>query len=231
MTFALQDAKLWDHIMGSARRPPELKETSDDDEDRKERIYQRWEKIRDFDLDVRKTAAKISRMCTDTVQKEFLAVKTSVEWDPKELWDWLKRRYTLQNFASKWSALDKLHGIRHSECKNVTEYMSRIKDASAEIEDLKISISEAVVIHALNNLDSHFRPYLAILSHDAREKEKLPTLSELTKTLEDEQMRLSNENRGTANYARSSKSKKAKPSERGSKKGGMDKRSDDEGEN
>ena len=87
--------------------------------------------------------------------------------------------------------------------------MSRIKDASAEIEDLEISISEAVVIHTLNNLDSHFYIYLAILSHDAREKEKLPTLSELTKTLEDEQMRLSNENRGTANYARSSKSKKA----------------------
>ncbi len=53
--------------MGSARRPSELKKTSDDDEDRKERVYLWWEKIRDFDLDVRKTAAKISRMCTDTV--------------------------------------------------------------------------------------------------------------------------------------------------------------------
>ena len=52
MIFALQDAKLWDLIMGSARRPSELKETSDNDEDRKERIYQRWEKIRDFDLDI-----------------------------------------------------------------------------------------------------------------------------------------------------------------------------------
>ena len=91
--------------------------------------------------------------------------------------------------------------------------MSCIKDASAEIEDLKISISEAVVIHALNNLDSHFRPYLAILSQDAREKEKLPILSKLTKALEDEQMRLSNENKGTANYTRSSKPKKDKPSE------------------
>ena len=34
--------------------------------------------------------------------------------------------------------------------------MSRIKDASAEMDDLKISISEAVVIYALNNLDPHF---------------------------------------------------------------------------
>ncbi len=45
--------------MGSARRPPELKETKDDDEDKKKRIYPWWEKIRDFDLNVRKTAAKI----------------------------------------------------------------------------------------------------------------------------------------------------------------------------
>ncbi len=79
ITFALHDTKLLNSIMGSARRPPELKKTKDDDEDRKERIHQRWEKIRDLDLDVRKTAAKISRMCIDTVQKEFLAVKTSTE--------------------------------------------------------------------------------------------------------------------------------------------------------
>ncbi len=229
MNFALQDAKLCDHIIGSARRPPELKETSDDNEDKKERIYQRWEKIWDFDLDVRKTAAKISKMCTDTLQKEFLAVKTSTEWNPKKLWDWLKKRYILQNFTSKWNALDKLHAIRQSECKIVTEYMNCIKDTSVEIDNLKISISEAVVIHALNNLDSHFRPYLAILSHDAQEKEKLSTLSELTRTLGDEQMRLSNENSGTANYARSSKPKKTKLSEQGKKKG-TKKGSDNEGE-
>ena len=34
--------------------------------------------------------------------------------------------------------------------------MSLIKDESAEIDDLKISISEAVVIHILNNLDLHY---------------------------------------------------------------------------
>lgn len=197
MTLALQDTKFWHHITGFATRPPKLAETSDDDnddddDDREERIYQRWQLIQDFDQDVREAATKISRMCTDTVQNEFLAIKPSNEWDPKELWDWLKKRYTLQDFASKWNALEKLHAIRHSQCKNVTEYMSRIKAVAAEIGDLKITISEAVVIHALSNLDSNHSPYLsAILRHDAREKGKLPTLSELTKALEDdEQMRL-----------------------------------------
>lgn len=198
MALALQDTKFWDHITGFARRPPELKETSDDDDDRKERIYQRWQLIQNFDQNLRKTATKVSKMCTNTVQKEFLAIKPSNEWDPKELWDWLKQRYTIQGFASKWNALEKLHAIRHSQCKNVTEYMSRIIDVSAEIGDLKISISEAVVIHALSKLDSNFRPYLAILHHDAREKGKLPTLSELTKALEDEELRLSNGKRRTS---------------------------------
>ena len=34
MTFALQEAKLWERISGTAMRPPELKSNADDDEDR-----------------------------------------------------------------------------------------------------------------------------------------------------------------------------------------------------
>ncbi len=74
------------------------------------------------------------------------------------------------------------------------------------------------IIYTFNNLDSHFRPYLAILSHHTWEKEKLSTLSKLTKALEDEQLRLSNKNRRIANYACSSKTKKAKPSEQREKR-------------
>ncbi len=59
MTFALQKAKLWEYISGPAIRPPELKSKADDDEDRQERIWQRSEKIRDFDQNVQKATAKI----------------------------------------------------------------------------------------------------------------------------------------------------------------------------
>ena len=168
-------------------------------------------------------------MCTDTVQKEFLAVKNSTKWNSKNLWNWLKKCYIFQNFASKWNALNKLHAIKHSECKNVSKYMNQIKDIAAKIEGLKISISEAIVIYALNNLDSHFRPFLAIFSHDAQQKQALPILSKLIKTLEDEQMRFSNENKNSANYACNSKSKKAKPSKEGGKEQ-IEKGSDNEGE-
>ena len=66
-------------------------------------------------------------------------------------------------------------------------------------------MDEAIIIHTLNSLDDHFKLYLAILSHDAREKENLPTLETLSKALEDEELRLANQDRATANYARKEK--------------------------
>lgn len=45
--------------------------------------------------------------------------------------------------------------------------MSHIKNTSTQINNLKISISKTVVIYALNNFDSYFQPYFAILSFDA----------------------------------------------------------------
>lgn len=109
--------------------------------------------------------------------------------------------------------LDKLHTIQYSECKDITKYISWINNAIAKIKDLKITISEAAIIHAFNNFDLHFQFYLAILSHNAWEKKKLLTLSDITKTLEDKQLRHSNKNRKTANYIHSSKLKKAKLNE------------------
>ncbi len=85
--------------------------------------------------------------------------------------------------------------------------MSQIKDPRSKIEDLKILIDDAIVIHALNNLDSQFRPYLTILNHEARQKAQLPTLSELTKSLEDEELLLKNESTASINFAKKAKSK------------------------
>ncbi len=66
-----------------------------------EKIFVREEKICEFEDNARKAVAKIGKMCTDTVQKEFFLVKASKEWMPKDLWKHLKAWYTLQNWASK----------------------------------------------------------------------------------------------------------------------------------
>lgn len=87
--------------------------------------------------------------------------------------------------------------------------MSQIKDAQSEIEDLKISMNNLILIYALNNFDFQFRPYLTILNHKARQKARLPTLSKLTMNLEDEKLGLKNESNNSANFAKMAKSKLA----------------------
>lgn len=70
---------------------------ADDTEEKMEQIYQCSLKIKDFDDDSRQTIAKIGRMCTETVQKEFLSLKDLAAWNPTVLWEHLKTQYTLQN--------------------------------------------------------------------------------------------------------------------------------------
>ena len=60
-------------------RPPTLKPQTDNDEERQEQIWQRSEKIKDFDQDVQNATAKISKMCSSTIQKEFLLLHKSTK--------------------------------------------------------------------------------------------------------------------------------------------------------
>ena len=66
-------------------------------------------------------------------------------------------------------------------------------------------MDEAITIHTLNSLDTQFMSYLAILSHESREKAELPTLEVLAKALEDEELRLANQDKATANYMQKGK--------------------------
>ena len=77
MSFPLEEARLWRHVEGTAVSPPPLKAKEDDSEDRMEKIFAREEKIYEFQDIARKAVAKIGKICTDTVQKEFLSVKAS----------------------------------------------------------------------------------------------------------------------------------------------------------
>ena len=89
--------------------------------------------------------------------------------------------------------------------------MTKIRDVRSEIEDLEITMDEAITIQVLNSLDSSFEQFLGILSHEAREKEKLPTLESLAKSLEDEELRMKNQDKATTNYANRFSRKKDKP--------------------
>ena len=70
--------------------------------------------------------------------------------------------------------------------------MTKIRNVKSEIENLEIIIDEAITIQVLNFLDSSFARFFCILSHEAREKEKLPSFESLAKSLEDKELRTKN---------------------------------------
>ena len=146
MSFALEEAKLWDHVFGTAISPLVLQLNPDNSEEQAERVYQQFLKVKEFSDDACRTVAKIGRMCTKTVQKELLALNSLTIWTPKKLWDHLQTQYTFQNWASKWNSLGKLHSIHQQDCKNVAEFISKIRDVTSEINDLNITIEEAIII-------------------------------------------------------------------------------------
>lgn len=94
----------------------------------------------------------------------------------------------MQNWALKWNTLGKLHEIWHSNRKNIQEFITKIRDVKSKIEDLKITMDKAITIQVFNSLDSFFAQVLDIPSHKAREKNKLPALENLAKSLEDEEL-------------------------------------------
>ena len=92
--------------------------------------------------------------------------------------------------------------------------MTKICDMKYEIEDLGITMDEAITIQVLNSFDSFFAQFFGILSHKARQKQKLPTLESLAKSLEDEELRMKIQGKATTNYAKWLTNKKRKLSTR-----------------
>ena len=90
--------------------------------------------------------------------------------------------------------------------------MTKIRHVTSEIEDLEITMDEAITIQVLNSVNSFLAQFYGILSHEAREKEKLSTLESLAKSLEDEELWMKNQNKVLANYAKWFTKKKKKPS-------------------
>ncbi len=149
---------------------PLLEAQKDKSDDQMKKIYDREKEICKFQHNTRKVVVKIGKMCTDTIKKEFLSVKDSKNWIPKDFWEHMKIWYKLQNWASKWNTFEKLHKKWHEDCKNIQEFMTKIQVVKSKMKELEIIIDEAITIHIFNYLDSSFAQFLGILSYEARKK-------------------------------------------------------------
>ncbi len=105
------------------------------------------------------------------IQQEFQAVKT--DWLAHDLWEWLKKRYTLQNTASKWATITSIDELTYATCKNMAEYRSKYYALKASIKEQSITIEGALKTRMLNNLASAFKTYLTIVNDRMQKDEKL----------------------------------------------------------
>lgn len=223
MAFALQEAELWSYVTGARKMPRELPypanksqggailgETEEQLEKRDQRDLERLE----FEEKQRRVVGKIGKMCMDDVQQEFLSMKDLAKgdtWNPKDLWEHLKARYTLKNWSAKWATFNRLDEIDYQKCKSIEEYGSLVRDIKAEINDISLSVEQVVVLKLLNGLGSSFSTYLTILNEQARRDDKFPSLDGLLKNLEDEESRMRQDPTATANVLKAKKSEEGKP--------------------
>ncbi len=72
--------------------------------------------------------------------------------------------------------------------------MTKVCEVKSGIEDLKITINEAITIYVQNFFDCFFTQFFGILSNKTKEKEKLLILESLAKSLENEKLQIKNQN-------------------------------------
>ena len=140
-------------------------------------------------------------MCLGHIQQEFQAVSTN--WTAHALWEWLKKRYTLQNTASKWSTIISVDERFYASCKNMAEYRSKYYSLKASISEQKITIEDALKIRMLNNLGPAFKTYLTVVNDRMRTNERLEDNETLFKAIEEEETRMKAEQKASANFAKS----------------------------
>ncbi len=103
MRYSLESAGLWDHTLPDKENPQPvaiiLKDKELEDDVKIERQEKRADKIIAWTKNNVKCKGYIGRMCLGHIQQEFQAVIT--DWLAHDLWEWLKKRYTLQNTASE----------------------------------------------------------------------------------------------------------------------------------
>lgn len=93
-------------------------------------------------------------MCLGHIQQRFQAIKSDLE--VHGLWQCMKKRYTLQNSASKRATIISIDELSYSTCKNMAEYHSKYYPLKANISEQKITIEDTLKIRMFNHLRPSF---------------------------------------------------------------------------
>ena len=129
MIFALHDAQVWEYLKKKRQFSSLFEVTNNDDEKRRDKIFQKTEERANYKKKCRKMIEKIERMCNYTMQQEILSAKlirlkkaenvddniTKIEvllslqnsWISLKLWNHFKNFYTLRDWSAKWEIFNR----------------------------------------------------------------------------------------------------------------------------
>lgn len=178
MRYSLESAGLWDQTLSNVENPKPapigLKGEDLLNEAKLERQKKRTDKIKAWNKSNSKCKGYLGLMCLGHFQQKLQAIKS--DWEVHDLWQSLKRRYTLQNTASKWATIISVDELSYANRKNMAEYHSKYYPLKANISEQKIMIEDALKIQMLSNLGPSFKTYLTVVNDRMQKDENLRTM-------------------------------------------------------
>ena len=111
MRYSLEPAGLWEHTQSATKNPKPapigLKAEDLANNAKLERQERCVDKINAWNQNNLNFQGYLGHMCLGQIQQESQAVRA--DWAAHDLWEWLRKRYTLQNTASKWATIFSCH--------------------------------------------------------------------------------------------------------------------------
>ena len=161
---------------------------------------------------------KHDRHHANNVRVQALILKTVVasitkEWksthpndtSPYNLWKWLKERYTEGNVTMKWSVITEVEGMNLSNHTNIDQYRSKYYDLAHQIDDLKITLKDALMLKVLNNLGPEYNQFMAVLTSEVWTKSDDINPEYIWKALEQEEKQVAVRSKQQTNAATTQK--------------------------
>ncbi|KAL8816161.1 MAG: hypothetical protein Q9223_004779, partial [Gallowayella weberi] len=227
MRGALLAADLFAYIDNPNSRPPppQLVSRADDNEDRKEKIFERAERIAKYQGRVNICLGKIYRQCAFNVQQILDAdekhpggvTASAASWTPKQLWNTIKTMCTEKGWGIKWGLINRLGDtyLRADSEAEANSLLSRCLDLSQKIKSHDMNMNELLAIMVLNQLPQQFDTLKKIKRNAAKNASKVPTIQEIVEDIKDD-MRNRHQSSQIVNYVGQPKGK-GKPKGKGDK--------------
>ncbi len=121
------------------------------------------------------------------MQMKFFSVKSKNDWNSRDLWKHLKKRYSSTRWSFKWAAFNNLKMLIYES--SIIDLKSKILNVLAELKSQNLIIEQIVIFKVLNILKSSFFIYLIVLMKSARKENKFSILISLFQNLANEENR------------------------------------------